>query len=76
MEDRVDKLTDEIPLMANIPVFGNLFKNRNDTTRKTELVIFLRPTVIKSASIEGDYSSFRNQLPDENFLQQPVNNKP
>jgi general secretion pathway protein D len=76
MEDRVDKLTDEVPFAAKLPLIGNLFQNRNDTTRKTELVIFLRPTVIKNASIEGDYNSFSNNLPDANFFQPPSGNAP
>ncbi len=68
MEDRVDRLTDEVPLLAKIPVLGNLFQNRNDTTTKTELVIFLRPVVIKDASVNGSFSEFRDSLPDANFF--------
>ncbi|MBI4938867.1 MAG: pilus (MSHA type) biogenesis protein MshL [Nitrosomonadales bacterium] len=71
MEDRIDNFTDAIPGAANLPLLGNLFKNRNDTTTKTELVIFLRPSVIKDASISGDYSAFRDSLPDENFFKAP-----
>jgi general secretion pathway protein D len=74
MEDRSDKLTDEIPLMARIPVLGNLFQGRGDTTEKTELVIFLRPVVIKNASVNGDYIDFRDSLPDQNFFKEPTNN--
>ena len=68
MQDEINNQTDGIPLLDSIPGLGNLFKNRNDTKTKTELVIFLRPIVIKDASIEGDYSSYRNNLPDANFL--------
>ncbi len=68
MQDDVTNLTDSVPLLADIPFVGQAFKNRNDTKTKTELVIFLRPVVIKDASIEGDYSAYRNNLPDENFL--------
>ncbi len=68
MEDRIDKFTDEVPLLAKIPLLGNFFQNRNDTTSKTELVIFLRPTVIKDASINGDYGEFRDLLPNQDFF--------
>jgi general secretion pathway protein D len=68
MQDEINNLSDGIPVVDEIPVVGNLFKNRNDTKTKTELVIFLRPVVIKDASIEGDYSAYRNNLPDTNFL--------
>ena len=70
MEDRIDNFTDAIPGLANIPLAGGIFKNRNDTTTKTELVIFLRPIVIKDASITADYSEFRSSLPDENFFKE------
>jgi general secretion pathway protein D len=76
MEDRLDKNTDEVPLMASIPLLGNLFQNRNDTTTKTELVIFLRPVVIKNASVEADYSKFRSGLPDQDFFKEPANGNP
>ncbi|MBI5889360.1 MAG: pilus (MSHA type) biogenesis protein MshL [Nitrosomonadales bacterium] len=68
MQDEINNLSDGIPLLDEIPVAGSIFKNRNDTKTKTELVIFLRPVVIKDASLNGDYSSFRDNLPDAAFL--------
>lgn len=68
MQDEASNATDAIPGVSDIPVAGNLFKNRNDTTQKTELVIFLRPVVIKDASINGDYSGFRDMLPGPDFF--------
>jgi general secretion pathway protein D len=68
MQDEINNMSDSVPLLGDIPVAGNLFKSRNDTKTKTELVIFLRPVVIKDASLEGDFSSYRNTLPDANYL--------
>lgn len=76
MEDQMNKLTDEVPLIGRIPLLGNLFQNRNDTTSKTELVIFLRPVIIKSASVNADFSEFRNNLPDQNFFKESASGKP
>jgi MSHA biogenesis protein MshL len=76
MEDRMNKLTDEVPGLASIPLLGNLFKNRNDTTEKTELVIFLRPVVIKDADVNGDYSAYRDTLPDQDFFKESAYGKP
>ena len=70
MEDQMKKLSDEVPLLGSIPMLGELFKNRNDSTNKTELVIFLRPVVIKSASVDADFREFRNNLPDQKFFQE------
>jgi general secretion pathway protein D len=75
MQDEINNLTDSVPLLGEIPIAGNLFKSRNDTKTKTELVIFLRPVVIKDASLEGDFSSYRNNLPDSNYLK-PESEKP
>ena len=76
MEDRMDKLTNEVPLLGRIPLLGYLFQNRDDTTVKTELVIFLRPVVIKDASLSGDFSEFRDSLPDPNFFKVDARGKP
>ncbi len=74
MQDEINNVSDGIPLLDEIPLAGNLFKNRNDNKTKTELVIFLRPVVIKDASIDGDFSPYRSNLPDANFLK-PENEK-
>lgn len=76
MEDNMNKLTDEVPMLARIPMLGNLFQNRNDTTTKTELVIFLKPIVIKSASVDSDFNAFRGNLPDQNFFKESAYGKP
>ncbi|HEU0187246.1 MAG TPA: hypothetical protein VFR06_05065, partial [Gallionellaceae bacterium] len=66
----------EIPLLGRIPLIGNLFQNRDDTTTKTELVIFLHPIVIKDPSLNGDYKEFRNSLPTADFLKEDATGAP
>jgi len=68
MQDFVSKSTDGVPGLSRIPGLGNAFSNRDDTTTKTELVIFLRPAVVKEASLDGDYKAYRSFLPNENSL--------
>jgi general secretion pathway protein D len=69
MQDEVNNNDDAVPGVSKIPILGNLFTHRNDTTTKTELVVFLRPTVVRDASVQGDYSSFRSQLPRDDFFE-------
>ena len=69
MEDALDNTDHAVPGASRIPVFGNIFQNRNDLRRKTELVVFLRPTVIRDASLSGDYAAFRDQLPGQDFFE-------
>ncbi len=69
MQDQVNNTDDAVPGVSKIPILGNLFTHRNDTTTKTELVVFLRPTVVRNASIQGDYNNFRSQLPGQDFFE-------
>ncbi|MDD5297238.1 MAG: secretin N-terminal domain-containing protein [Rhodocyclaceae bacterium] len=68
MEDSLSNTDDTIPGLNRIPVLGSLFANRNDESVRTELVVFLRPTVIKSASLDGDYRNWRDQVPSRDFF--------
>lgn len=71
MQDSVDNVEDTIPGLNRIPLIGWLFAQQRKVNRKTELVIFLRATVILDASVEGDYGRFRGLLPSEKFLDVP-----
>jgi len=68
MEDRINNTTNQVPGVGDIPLVGNFFRNRNETTSKTELVIFLKPTIIRDPSINGDYRAFRDQLPRADYF--------
>lgn len=76
IQESIDKISNEVPLLARIPLLGNLFQNRDDTTTKTELVIFLRPVVIKDASIDGDFREFSKNLPNADFFHEDARGKP
>lgn len=70
MQDSVDNFKDAVPGLSKIPFIGDAFTYRNEASTKSELVIFLRPVVIKDASLDGDFKAYRNFLPDEKFLQE------
>jgi MSHA biogenesis protein MshL len=59
---------DAVPGAANLPGVGNLFRNRSRRSKKSELVIFLRPVIVREASLTGDYKDLAHLLPDETFL--------
>jgi len=71
MQDDVDNRNATVPGAASLPLVGYLFQQRNETARKTELVVFVRPVVIKEASLSGDYKHLRESLPKDNFLVKP-----
>ena len=68
MEDRIDDKTGRFPGLGDIPIFGEMLNKRSNASKKTELVIFIRPTVIRDASMQGDYNSLTSSLPDKTFF--------
>src|SRR6266705_132397 len=71
IEDSVNDVEDTIPIINAIPFIGSLFSSRNRANTKTELVVFLRPIVVKDPSIDGDFRAFRGMIPGEDFISQP-----
>ncbi|MDZ7788246.1 MAG: pilus (MSHA type) biogenesis protein MshL [Halofilum sp. (in: g-proteobacteria)] len=62
MQDSIDQSERSVPLVGNLPLVGNFFSYRDDRVEKTELIIFLRPTVIDQANLDGDMKRFRQYL--------------
>ena len=71
MEDSFDGTRDGLPILSRIPFFGDAVSYRDDTSPKSELVIFLRPVVIRDASLDGDLADYRRYLPDDEFFRDP-----
>jgi general secretion pathway protein D len=49
--------------LGQLPLFGRLFSYEKEEVVKTELLIFLRPTIVENASIERDLRQFKQYLP-------------
>jgi general secretion pathway protein D len=48
--DQNETLTDEkIPVLGDLPVVGNLFRNRSRQRAKRNLVVFIRPRIVRTA---------------------------
>lgn len=71
IQDNVDDLRDSVPGASQLAGYGGFFGNKKQTNAKTELVVFMRPIVIRDASIEGDYRGYRTYLPTDKFLSTP-----
>jgi general secretion pathway protein D len=71
MQDITENTDSGIPGLRSIPILGDFFSNKAQLSRKTELVIFLRATVIQEPSLDGDFRRFRDQLPAEDYFQKP-----
>lgn len=76
MEDSVDFKNGRIPLLGQVPALGELFTTRSNAARKSELVVFLRPVVIREASLEGDFAAMKSALPGSDFFKAPAEARP
>ena len=68
LEDRTGDSNTSVPGLAELPGVGNLFQKKNETTFKTEFVVFIKARVIRNPSIHGDYADYRDLLPDSDFI--------
>jgi MSHA type pilus biogenesis protein MshL len=63
MQDVTNNQSSGVPVLSSIPWLGRLFSYDNDKREKSELVIFIRPVVVKQASLNSDLSNYRQYLP-------------
>ncbi len=50
LSDEFSGNQEKVPGLGDIPIFGNLFKSETRSRRKTNLMVFLRPVVVRDAS--------------------------
>ncbi|MBO9575212.1 MAG: type II secretion system secretin GspD [Sphingobium sp.] len=48
LDENERRTIEKIPLLGDIPLLGNLFKSKSRAKGKTNLVVFIRPTILKS----------------------------
>ncbi|MGP9557976.1 type II secretion system secretin GspD [Psychrobacter sp. AOP7-A1-24] len=47
MRDNTTTGQQKVPGLGNVPVIGRLFRSDNDSTQKSNLIIFLQPTILR-----------------------------
>lgn len=66
MQDDIARNRDGIPELSRLEGIGGLFGQREEKTSQTELVIFLRPTVISNPTLESDeLKAYQRYLPQQ-----------
>jgi general secretion pathway protein D len=66
MQDTVSESEDRVPGLGAIPVLGNLFKSRSGSHQKTNLLVFLRPKILRDQrATEATSASRYNEMRDE-----------
>ena len=62
LEDQYSSTEDKVPVLGDVPVFGNLFKSRNRSYVKTNLMVFLRPVIVRDAAASESFSLDRYDM--------------
>ncbi|MFM9758113.1 GspD family T2SS secretin variant ExeD [Aeromonas dhakensis] len=80
MDEKTQEKVSKVPLLGDIPVLGYLFRSTTNTTSKRNLMVFIRPTILRDSDvysgISGNkYSQFRSEQLDaaaqEGYLTSP-----
>lgn len=50
LQDRTTSTQQGVPVLSEVPLLGGLFRTQGDEIRKTELVVFLKATILDGAS--------------------------
>jgi len=48
LDENERRTIEKIPLLGDIPIIGELFKSRSRSKGKTNLMVFIRPTIVRS----------------------------
>ncbi|SIQ82736.1 GspD family T2SS secretin variant ExeD [Aeromonas hydrophila] len=80
MDEKTQEKVSKVPLLGDIPVLGYLFRSTSNSTSKRNLMVFIRPTILRDADVysgisSNKYSQFRSEQQDaaaqEGYLTSP-----
>jgi general secretion pathway protein D len=59
LDDNERRTIQKVPFLGDIPILGELFKSRGKSRVKTNLMVFIRPTILKDPNDARRFSSNR-----------------
>lgn len=73
IRDNVIQSESRVPLLGSIPILGHLFRSSSSSVQKTNLLVFIRPTILRSdEALRGatalKYNFIRDQQMDQRSL--------
>lgn len=57
ISSEVRETVSKVPGLSSIPLLGNLFRHRSSSALKRNLMVFLKPTILRDAATEASVSS-------------------
>ncbi|RYF35065.1 MAG: type II secretion system protein GspD [Comamonadaceae bacterium] len=75
LQDDYTGATEKVPLAGDIPILGNLFKSETRSRKKTNLMVFLRPVVIRDGAASEAFAYDRyDAIRSQQIANQPESN--
>jgi general secretion pathway protein D len=77
LDDNERRTIEAIPFLGDLPVVGNLFRSKSRSRAKTNLMVFIRPTILRSpedarAMTERRYGYIRGMQYSQNPNEEPT----
>ncbi len=72
IQDKQVNQRNGLPGLSRLPLLGDLFSYRDDTVRKIELVVFLKPVSLSGSGLHGELAGLRPHLPGQDFFASPA----
>lgn len=77
LQDQYSRGDEKVPVLGDVPILGNLFKSEVRTRSKTNLMVFLRPVVMRDADSSEAFAIDRyDSLRLLQQTSQPINDNP
>ncbi len=72
IQDEVRTNVDQVPVLGSIPFFGNLFKYEKRTRDKVNLMVFIRPVILRDTAAPQEITNERyDYIRNEQGITQP-----
>ena len=56
IDEDVQESVQKVPILGDIPILGHLFKSTSNSTRKRNLMVFLRSTIVRDSALMTEIS--------------------
>ncbi|MGE0386318.1 MAG: type II secretion system secretin GspD [Gammaproteobacteria bacterium] len=72
MSDDLKENVDKVPFLGDVPLLGHLFRTRANQYTKTNLMVFLRPTILRDSRSASALSTLKYEAIRERQSQAPA----
>jgi len=76
INDRDIKNMSKVPILGDIPLFGELFKSTTNETERSTVIVFLRPTIVEPYSGSGLPADLADKYKELTVDIKPIQKKP